>query len=344
MLKTALLITAQLLIAQPLALAQDAAHSGGRGANAQATPQPSSRGRHSQKPPNMPEVRIFKVKHIQASEVANLISNLMHSQSTYAVNRTNSIIYSGPTESIPKVEKLLQQLDVPVEETLSDSEITVVPISERNVDELARHLNKMKLRKGRRGIDIVADKSRSRILLSGPSDLIANARAVIAELDIPAGSVNLEFTFFKARLNADAPSPKMPADLEPLVKELQRFGQLELLGQLSAVAVEDEKFAVSGSIGDLIDADVRGTVITAPAGGSVRVSLETSVRLESPKQIENPSNDKKRGSRRQPEFRLSTSVSVQRGDYVVLGSAPNGWKAGESAILVMRAQPEHSAR
>lgn len=344
MLKTAILMTIQLLFAQPIALAQESAQSGSRGAKEQPKKASTSRGRRGQSRIAMPEVRLFPIRHMHVKQAAVLINELTGFPVAHADNRTNSIIYSGPAESVEKVEKLLQQLDVPVEETLSESEITVVPISERSVNELTRQLSAMNIQQGMRTLGIVGDESRSRILLNGPSDLIAKAQAVIAELDIPAGSANLEFAFFKARLNADVSSPMMPADLEPLVKELQRFGRLELLGQLSVVAVEDMKFAVSGSIGNLIHAEVEGQVQNAQDGGSVKVWLDASMMLEDAKPKDEQSNGKNGGRRHRPEFRLRTVVSVPRGDYVVLGSAPNGWEAGESAILVMRAQPKHPAR
>lgn len=346
MLKTIVIITAQLLFAQPLALAQESGQPGGRGAKDQPSPSHFSRGRRAQRRVTLPEVRVFPIQHMHVDAAADLVNELTGSLVAHADNRTNSIIYSGPAESAEKVQALLRQLDVPVEEPLTESAITVVPVSERRVDELAHHISRMKLRQGRRPLSIVGDESRSRILLSGPPDLIAQAQRVIAELDIPAGAANLEFTFFKARLHGGEAKTPIPAELRPVAKELQRLGQLDLLGQLSAVATEGEAFSVSGSVGGLLMAEVRGQLLRSPGAGTIKVRLEAEVMLVSggPAPAEKPAEGAaKRRSRTRPVFSIQTTVVLARGDYVVLGSAPHGWAAGESAILVMRAAPKSTA-
>ena len=167
------------------------------------------------------------------------------------------------------------------------------------------------------------------ILLNGQREAVLKAKSIIRALDTPAATAQLEFSFFRARLDGDGATPRIPEDLQPVAEELRRFGQVELLGRLLTTATENEEFHIEGRIALVISAEVQGVLRGVDEDGSVKIELSTGMSLRDPVSESN----QRRGAT--PHFSLRTVIQAQRGEFIVLGSAPSGWKSGESAILVL---------
>jgi hypothetical protein len=268
---------------------------------------------------------VFKLEHANCFEVARTLAGAFSACSSIPVEQSNGVVFVGPPESQAMARKLVGEMDSVVTQP-DGPHIVVFPVQHRRVDELVEHL--IRVTEGRR-LRISGDRSRSKVLLRGDAQEIKNAERLLKELDTPAAGVSIEFAFLQAKSGDAAAGRPMPADLAEVAKELERFGQLTLLGRLSTVAVEGEKFSVEGQVVPGITAEVRGFVSGANQEGTVKADVKASLRLL-PAQVAESKD-------RPPVayFNLETVVTTQRGDYLVLGSAPAGSQIGESAILVM---------
>lgn len=273
---------------------------------------------------------IFRPKHASSRDLAAMASRMYPNTRQHADERTNALILVGPEEVIPKLLELLEQLDGPAEPT-ARTDFATVRIRNRSANEVGKQIITVM---SSRLLGVAVDDRGSTILLSGSRGMLSTVRQLIAELDSPAASVSIEFAFFQAgaaeREGAPAPPP-IPADLAAVAKELERFGRLRLLGRLSTIALEAQEFNVNGRVSGDIRANVRGRVASGSGDGPVMLNIVSTLTFET--------SITEAASQSPPSFELATVVSTKRGDYVVLGSAPAGLSAGESAILVLHVRP-----
>lgn len=281
------------------------------------------------------ETHVFRLKNGEPHSLADLVQAACE---IVAIpdERTNSVICSGSAGAVERAVDLLQQLDQPADAAGPQPDLRMVPIRHREMRDVARQLMDAFRRTS---LTVSTDRGRSTIVLAGSSDLVAKAMAVIELLDTPSNSATLEFAFFKASLNGDGENPAVPGDLEPVVAELRRFGHIELLGRASTRAMERDDFKVSGNLASGLEIEVGGQILGASEDGSVNVHLGATLRVSRPAEPQAGEDGKAARSLRRTGFTLETTVTTARGDYVVLGSAPSGWEAGESAILVLQVLP-----
>jgi hypothetical protein len=96
--------------------------------------------------------------------------------------------------------------------------------------------------------------------------------------------------------------------------------------------IEGQQFKVEGSIGDEVRTEIEGHGVKVGGEGEVRLQLHANMRL-----IQMIETSGSRGARATDAgVNLNTTIVAQRGQTVVIGSAPAGFKRGESAILVVR--------
>jgi len=297
-----------------------AAKPAGRGGRGQGAPSPSTVG----------EVRVFRLKHAECQEASVLVKILHPGIYAYADERTNRVVCRGDEAQLQQVQLLLETLDTPTNDGQAAADLSIVPVRNRDVQSLASEIQNT-VGSGSLGsgsyFRVAADRMRSAIILNGQPDAVARAKSIIKALDTPAGTAQLEFSFFRARLDGEGTAPEIPVDLRPVAEELRRFGQVELLGRLTTVATEEEGFQIEGMIANMIRAEVQGALVGVDEDGSVKIKLDTSMTM---------TTDPQRGGD-SPRFSLNTVIQAPRGEFIVLGSAPNGWKLGESAILVLHA-------
>lgn len=284
------------------------------------------------RPPTL--TTVFKLEHAACDDVAVILGRVF---SSVAIPdpRTNCVIMSATESDLAAARSLLTQLDQPSTDA-DAADVLIVRAKHRRALELADQIQQVL---SSRDLRVAADMGRASILLRGPESALEAARSILAQLDTPAASVNLEFAFFRAYrdLDGDDLDAVIPPDLADVAKELRRFGAVEFLARLSTIAVEHEDFKIEGGIRADLVTMVKGELISVSDDGAVRLEMEAFLRLERAR----PTEPKERAQRRgpMPTFELRTIVQTRRGDYVVLGSAPTGWKPGESAILVLHVRP-----
>ena len=282
-------------------------------------------------------VRLFDLEHARSMELAHILSEILQGPYAHGEERSNTLIYSGPQELLDVVEKLVFRLDAGTKPSRDELELVMVAVKNRDVMELAEQLSNafagLPLR-------VAPDRGRSVLVLRGPKEVVSRAEEVIEKLDTPAPTAFLEFTYFKASLEEDsAQSAPIAEDLREVVQALKRFGRIELVGRLFTVAEEGRSFAIKGDIASEAYAQIRGRLLSAAKEGGVKIKINASLELQKPAAEAAAREGKPRSQARETGFHLETTLSTARGDYLILGSAPNGWKSGESAILVLQVRP-----
>lgn len=286
--------------------------------------------------PDKTLVRVFRLKNASCNDVVRTINSLV-TKKTRAEERTNSVIYVGLEYDLPVIEKIIQELDsIPTTAQLEpEREVIVVFVKHQPVNEVASQAGKSfpYMGRGEDNVSMSVDHRRSAILLRGSKKSVKKAEAVIRQLDTPVAMANLEFAFLKATSGDTQPDSDIPDDLKDVANELKRFGRIELLGRLVTMAVEGKPFNISGEKGGVFYR-IMGKLLRASEDGAVKVEVEAKLFRYGER---DPTTNK-----RLPHtvFDLETLVLTQRGDYVVLGSAPSVpgggiSKPGESAILVL---------
>ncbi len=300
---------------------------------AQSQEQPAVRGGRAapetRTEPEWIEPRVFVLKHARAHSIALIVERTC-GVTAVSDDRTSSLIVSGFVNGLKCVEALVEKLDVPVA-PMSESELTVVPLRYRTSQEVASALSQTfgsELR-------TVADHGRPLLMISGAAERVGRAKELVKSMDTPLPSVRIEATFFRAMPGRDQPADAIPADLEAVAAELSRFGGVGVMGRLSTAVAEAETFEVSGMIsGDTsANAKIAGRILSM-AGDSIKLEVSSKLEMDSARTEETPSGTKRIYLR--PVFSLKTTLSLKPGEYIVLGTAPHGWKPGESAILVLK--------
>lgn len=278
-------------------------------------------------------VRVFRLNNASCTDVVKTLG--LVTDRARAEKRTNSVIFVGLEYDLPVIEKIIQQLDsAPATPQLEpEREVIVVSVKNRSVKEVASQVGKSfpYMGRGEDNVSMSVDQGRSAILLRGSKKSVEMAEAAIRKLDTPAATANLELAFLKATSGDTQPDSAIPDDLKDVANELKRFGRIELLGRLVTTAVEGKHFKIFGEKGGM-SYRIEGELLRASEDGSVKVEIEAQLN-------QYLGRDRGKTGRRayNTVFKLETLVLTQRGDYVVLGSAPGTGtsKPGESVILVL---------
>ncbi len=322
-----LAITTQLILfcVPAMAPAQDAPDA----------PQSARRGGRRGGPPAPMTIEVFKLKYAVCYEIRDVLNNSIHDAKCSFDERTNSVIYAGSAASVQEAQRLVEALDVPADET-SEEEVFMVRLKHRDAEDVARQIATTLAGSD---IRVSADSALATVIMQGPRAAISGAQRIVSQLDSAPTTVNLELAFFHADINDDGTDAIIPPDLAEVAKELKRFGGLELLGRMSTIAVEGEKFQIQGAIAGDVDVatQVEG-VLAGTVGDAIKIRLNARLKMESSGGGGEQGKTERRS--RRPVFEIETAVTTEPGAYVVLGSAPTGWGPGESAILVLHIRPK----
>lgn len=273
----------------------------------------------------------IRLRNTNCNEIAKMLASTFSGCSSYPMERPNSVVFSGPSDLQSEARKLIAEIDGAAdgkdEEEGNSPNYVIVSVKHRRVEELVEQLGRMAADGW--NLNVSGDRGRSKILLSGNKETVAQAVAMTQKLDTPAEITTVEFAFIQAKAKGAVEGAPMPGDLSDVAKELERFGQLSLLGRLSTVVIEGEKFGVEGHVVPGVHAEIRG-MINSSHEGAIKMEIKASLSLNPAKK-----DVATAVAAGMPYFQVETSISTQCGEYLVLGSAPAGSEVGESAILVM---------
>ncbi|HWL93961.1 MAG TPA: secretin N-terminal domain-containing protein [Phycisphaerae bacterium] len=273
-----------------------------------------------------PELRIIPLKHASVTHISGILNQALLHQFVFADQRTNSLIYMGPPGLSARVVEMVQQLDTPAGAPTSERDVVVHPVKNRRAEDIVRQLH---MSFGNREIRFAADEGTASIVLSGSTVEIESAVQAIEQLDRATPIVKLEFSYFGAvQKNAGRGDLlPIPEDLQGVGEELARFGEIGFLGRLTANAMQESDFVIKGGFTPDAHIDLSGKVLASPADGAVKVKVTSNAIVRNV------------ATNQSQTYALETTISVRRGEYVVVGSAPNGKGDGEATILVLHVRP-----
>lgn len=287
------------------------------------------------------ETHVLPLKHANCHEVRDMLRTLLNLNTVFADDRTNAVICSVDARRWEQISRLIGQLDRP-SESRAQAALEMLPIRHRPAEEIAKRITEVLSRRGEDSFSrIAADSQRSLVLVSGSPGFIAQAKAISEALDTSAPAVRLEFTILHAAAVPAEPSKpgeslaawttEVPADLAQVAKELERFGKIRLLCRMTSMAAEHEGFKIRGTIGNSVDVEIQGRLERVSADGHIRVGMEAALSRRGAS-----AGTQAKGGVENRLFSLETSLLLERGQTLVLGTAPTGWNTGESAILVIQ--------
>ncbi|HPF39962.1 MAG TPA: secretin N-terminal domain-containing protein [Phycisphaerae bacterium] len=292
--------------------------------------QPANRGRGrmpaAESAPK--SVCVIPLRFTYAEEAATTISQAIGITVVPEV-RSNSVIITATAETVDTVKQLIKDIDVEKDDAIEATRLTTITVRNREVKQVVAHLAQLFGRE----LSISADEGSRQILLRGPASVIESAKEVIQSIDKAPPTATVEFAYFQLGSHGTEFSMEIPPDLKPVAEQIERFGSPRLVGRMTTAAVEGQHFSLQGQIAESTFVKLQGRLVAAPAQGAVTLELGSDLSMQK------RSEDEKRPGIESPRFSLATTVITQRGDYVVLGSAPLGWAPGESVVLVVRINP-----
>jgi len=127
---------------------------------------------------DQPVTRIIQLEHVRASEVSQMLRNLMP-QSAYLVHHedSNSLIISDRSANVRRIETIVRRLDA-----ATDQEIEVITLAHADAAEIVTLLNRVY--DGSRD-SAIADERTNSIILGGEPNRRLRLRTLISHLDTP---------------------------------------------------------------------------------------------------------------------------------------------------------------
>ncbi len=267
---------------------------------------------------NLPIIKSFELRYSEPEAMLHNVMNLLRVEGVKAVadSTTGRLVVRARQDEIELISEMVRQLDVkPINSPYSALETEVLAPVHRDAGSISQPIG---LVLGSRG-KMAVDEARNVIVIRDSEDGIERARSILRELDLPRGSLTLQFLV----LGSDGSQTAVPQS-EKVLKELSDLGLKEygILGRASVRTVEGQQFESQGFFkrGNLrLTGSVRMT-----AGSSVEIAINAEMVLS------NPSDQQQSG-----RATLRTTVNMPIGHLVVVGLAPAGGGATEPLVLAM---------
>ncbi|RIK68088.1 MAG: hypothetical protein DCC65_04485 [Planctomycetota bacterium] len=300
----------------------------------EASDAPGRRGGRGAAPPSVaeqdaPAVRCFDIRQSNPTKIADIVGQLYGRGRVVDVPSTGKLVFMGTPAEIAQVEALLKEIDLP-DQVNAEPTLVITPVKHRPAGEVLDQLQKTI--GGDSLLRISADESRGCIIALGRSSArMAAMHSILKEIDTPAARVSMEFVYFQADLNPAEEKSVIPADLQEVAGELSRFGEIRLLGRLFADSVDGGRFRVEGRIHQHVTAKVQGDVENAEEGQPVLLRFQARANVESFYRTDAGGQQSLSGS-----FEIETRLTMNSGEYYVVGGSPAGLAEGQSIILVVQ--------
>ncbi len=127
-----------------------------------------------------PVTRIIQLEHVRASEVSQLLRQLLPQSAYMAYHEaSNALIISDRSANIRRVESILRRLDA-----ATDHDLEVIALSHADADEVVRLVNRI-YPDAAGGDAAVADERTNTVILTGDPSRRLRLRTLISHLDTP---------------------------------------------------------------------------------------------------------------------------------------------------------------
>jgi len=136
--------------------------------------------------------RIIPLEHIAASQVAPLLTPLMHQAGHIApIPSSNLLVLSDRAANVTRLVRIIHRID-----QASDDGIEIIRLEHASATDMVRVLSNLQQGKSRGGtetpgnnISLIADDRTNSILIGGEKSARLRLRAIIAHLDTPIGNI-----------------------------------------------------------------------------------------------------------------------------------------------------------
>ncbi len=155
-----------------------------------------------------PLTRILELEHVRASEVSQLLRNLLP-QSAYMAHHdpSNSLIISDRSANISRIERIVSRLD-----EATDQDVEVISLSHADAAEVVSLLNRVYDRDS--GDSAIADERTNTVILSGDPSRRLRLRTLVSHLDTPLESEGSTQVIYLRYANAENLLPVLEGILE----------------------------------------------------------------------------------------------------------------------------------
>lgn len=168
----------------------------------------------------LPRVKVFRLKYASVEDIYRNLSPMIQTLAaergltfrTVKDERTNALIVYGNEEVFREIEKLIEELDVPVKS--QERRFYVLPLRYSSAEELAKilrslHLERMRLERSRNGkslvsgtgLRIAADKSSNALIVYATPSEFEKVRDLVTRLDVRRKQVLLATTVVEISLS-----------------------------------------------------------------------------------------------------------------------------------------------
>ncbi|MCC5787000.1 MAG: hypothetical protein JJU33_09900 [Phycisphaerales bacterium] len=241
--------------------------------------------------PSVPpvEFRLYELEHADAQQVAQTVSRLLADRSRWpealrrlesagvrltepAVNAdtqggANRLLVSVPTPMMPLARELIETLDRPGQQGVV--EVRVVRLRQGDAQSVASAIGEAMrgaARPGRPEIRVSAERASNSVVLSGTSDQIAEARALIGEMDIAvdADGVGVRTVFLRhARAETLAPLVERVLAKESDLDLVPEWARIQLLRERRQPREQAVRVAPEPRLNALVISGPAGTLALA---------------------------------------------------------------------------------
>jgi general secretion pathway protein D len=207
------------------------------------------------KPPSdKPDMRIFTLKHVEATDVAKTIQAVFGDASKairiVADPQTNSILVSAPDQDVEIIKNLISQLDIAVAPKKAADNAPVKPdvrifaLKNAPAAEMAATF-KAVFGSTDKTLRIVADERTNSLIVYGPADVLTTMEAVLGRLDVPAenAATKVEIKVFLLKKLDAAATAKVLREIFPA----EQYLTLRL-----SVSEQTNSVVAAGSAADLM--------------------------------------------------------------------------------------------
>ena len=291
------------------------------------------------------ETRVFPVKKLGIDEAHDAVAQLFGSHNLAALEQAKSLVVRDTTAALDQIGKLLAVMEEQAGSRKQRVTADVVPVTNREPDEMAYLLNELFHR-----TNIMPDDHSKQIILKGnePAEIEEILR-IIKALDVegdhhsqrePTKTLSVTIDFIRAKIGAEGRG-NLPPNLQGVGAALREngLGDSSVFGHLMVRSQAEQEFESNGVVrsSDAVRPPsfvrAQGAAELVDGHAQLRISASVNIPIAQSK-ADNAGQAKVRYS--YEDFGLSTTTTVPLGDYLVLGAMPASMEESDTILMVIR--------
>lgn len=294
---------------------------------------------------NRESVSVVVLQHAACDEMARVLREMVPEAKVSFDPRTNAVLVKTTDQYHTVVRDYIARLDRPVEERQNDRRVEVIQFQNTSLTVgIQRALIEMF---GGRNVKMSLDPDRNTLVVESDGATLDRIRELIGKLDKKqntneasqageaAGSYRVRIVWLVTGAAADEGERPVPADLQPVVEELDKLGvkNLQVAAQMLTRVRMNQQFIVHATptLSQPVQLESVGTLI---AHGNTRPELR--IEIDARRETEPTQGQNQAARRTEMLAALKTTIDAPVGHFVVLGVTPIG---PMTSVFVVQLQP-----